>query len=249
MSIFELMKKYIPNSITSLNLIFGVLAIFQAAQGEITLAAWFIVVAAVMDFLDGLAARLLHAYSEMGEQLDSLADLVSFGLAPTVLVYQLIHHATNGLAIFGEVAVAYIAVLLALFSALRLARFNTDSSQKSSFVGLPVPASALFFAGIVLAAEFSAESAGVAGWVGRQAFNGWLLIVLAPVFSFLMVMPVRLFSLKMNDTSWRNNKVQWLFLIFTALLIVLLKVAALPLIIVGYVLSGVIVSIFINDNE
>lgn len=243
------MKKYIPNSVTSLNLIFGVLAVFQAAQGEITLAAWFIVIAAVMDFLDGLAARLLHAYSEMGEQLDSLADLVSFGLAPTVLVYQLIHHATNGLTIFGEVKVAYIAVLLTLFSALRLARFNTDSSQKNSFVGLPVPASALFFAGIVLAAAYSAESGGLAGWVGRQAFNGWLLIALVPLFSFLMVMPVRLFSLKMKNASWSNNKIQWLFLFFTVVLVVLLKVAALPLIIVGYVLGGIIVNLVINNDD
>ncbi|MDZ7775883.1 MAG: CDP-diacylglycerol--serine O-phosphatidyltransferase [Bacteroidales bacterium] len=160
-----------PNVITSLNLICGVLAVLLASQGYITIAAWFIVLAAVMDFLDGMAARVLKAYSEVGEQLDSLADLISFGLAPAVLLFQLITHALEGSGLSEYPEIAYAVILLPLFSALRLARFNTHDTQKSSFLGLAVPASALFFAGIALAAAYAVEIPGWPAWVGKQAFN------------------------------------------------------------------------------
>lgn len=239
------MKKYLPNTITSLNLVFGVLAIFKASEGDITIAAWFILVAAVMDFFDGFAARWLKAYSATGEQLDSLADLISFGMAPAVIVYALIEQSGISINLAGYAfSPAWVVILLPLFSALRLARFNADQAQQESFTGVPVPASALFFAGLALSASHTAAYPEIAAFVGRLAFSGWLMTVFVMLFAFFMVMPVSMFSLKMKSFNWKGNEVQYGFSIFSLLMVVLLQVAALPVIIMGYVITGLLMNMF-----
>lgn len=235
------MKNYIPNTITSLNLVFGVLAIFRASEGDINTAAWFILVAAVMDFFDGFAARWLKAYSATGEQLDSLADLISFGMAPAVIAYAFIEQADISLNILGySLSLAFIVVLLPLFAALRLARFNVDQAQRDAFTGVPVPATALFFAGLALSASHTASYPEFISMIGRLAFSGWLMVLLVVVFAFFMVMPVSMFSLKMKSFSWKGNEVKYGFIIVSLLLVVLFQVAALPVIIMVYVITGII---------
>lgn len=239
------MKKYLPNTITSINLIFGVLAIFRASEGDITTAAWFVLVAALMDFFDGFAARWLNAYSATGEQLDSLADLLSFGMAPAVIVYALIEQ--SGIAInVSEFALSpvWIVVLLPLFAALRLARFNTDPEQKEGFKGVPVPATALFFAGLALSASHTIIYPETTTFIGRLAFNGWFMTAMVVFFAAFMVMPVKMFSLKMKSLNWKGNEIQYSFIIFSALLVVLFQLAALPVIIMGYVITGLLMNIF-----
>lgn len=239
------MKKYVPNTITSLNLIFGVLAIFRASEGDITIAAWFVLVAALMDFFDGFAARWLNAYSAMGEQLDSLADLISFGMAPAVIVYALIEQSGISITLIGYAfSPAWIVILLPLFAALRLARFNVDQSQKEGFTGVPVPATALFFAGLALSASHAFAYPDITAFAGKLAFNGWFMTAMVILFAAFMVMPVKMFSLKMKSLNWKGNEIQYSFIIFSALLVVLFQLAALPVIIMGYVITGLLMNIF-----
>ncbi len=239
------MKKYLPNAITSLNLIFGVFAIFRASEGDITTASWLILLATVMDFFDGFAARWLKAYSATGEQLDSLADLISFGMAPAVIVFSLIEQSGIMIDIFGyALSPAWIVVLLPLFSALRLARFNADQSQKDDFTGVPVPATALFFAGMALSASQTAAYPEMIAIIGSLAFSGWFMVFLVIAFASFMVMPVSMFSLKMKSLNWKGNEIQYGFIIGSVLLVVLLQVAALPVIITGYVITGLLMNMF-----
>jgi len=198
-----------------------------------------------MDFFDGFAARWLKAYSATGEQLDSLADLLSFGMAPAVIVYALLEQSGISIAFSGySLSLAWVVVLLPLFSALRLARFNVDQSQKEAFTGVPVPATALFFAGMALSASHTAAHPEFTAIIGRLAFSGWLMVLLVIAFAFFMVMPVSMFSLKMKSFNWKGNEVQYGFIIISLLLIVLFQVAALPLIIMAYVLTGIILNVF-----
>ena len=141
------MKKHIPNTITSLNLFSGSIAIVMAFEGAYIWVVFWVIIAAIFDFFDGMAARLLNAYSDIGKELDSLADVVSFGVAPAVAVFTLlrndiIYHES---LIFIQPYIPYLAFVIPIFSALRLAKFNIDERQTSSFIGLPTPANALFW--------------------------------------------------------------------------------------------------------
>ena len=191
-----MIKRNIPNTITCLNLVFGCLAVIAAMQGSalmwanMTGYAWayiFIGVAAVMDFCDGLAARLLHAYSNLGKELDSLCDLVSFGVAPAMLVFQVMREG-NGIP-----WLPYFAIFIAVMGALRLARFNIDDSQTTSFVGLPIPANAIFWI-------------GATAWVRQIGYPGDIvMLVLTVAVALLMVCNIRMFSLKFKNFNWREN--------------------------------------------
>jgi CDP-diacylglycerol---serine O-phosphatidyltransferase len=247
--------KQIPNLFTLLNLIFGCLAIiFTLQTGEkilllqpeglteislpekITWASFCIFGSAVVDFLDGFIARLFKAESAMGKQLDSLADVVSFGVAPGLILYQLLRisyaQQENGL----DVSMAWLfpAFLIPCAAAWRLARFNIDQSQQYSFSGLPTPAAGLAIASLPLVIWFQS--------LGLQQYlvNKWVLYSIILVFSWLMVSSIRVFALKFRDFSWQHNLPKYLLLILAVIAIVVLQWAALPFIVLAYVVLSLL---------
>lgn len=231
-----MITRHIPNFVTILNLLSGSIAIVFAFEGNLVLSAWFIAFAAIFDFLDGMLARLLNARSEVGLQLDSLADVISFGLAPAMMVYQMMQMSFNVPFVYfsGKNMVAFSAFMIAAFSALRLAKFNVDDSQQDSFLGLPTPADALFFASLPVVL-FQAEKDGAEIIVGLLK-NFWVLLAATMVFSVLMVSKVRLFSLKLKSLSFQGNQIRYIFAGLVVILIIVLKLYALPLIVVVYIL-------------
>lgn len=217
-----MIKKHIPNFITSLNLFAGCLAIYYGFRGNYELVMMFVLLAAVFDFADGLAARLLHAYSPMGKELDSLADVISFGVAPGVLVLSMLTQSSL------PYWVGFAGFIIPVFSALRLAKFNIDERQTSSFIGLPTPANALFWIGL----GYSFSEILIA--------NPWYILVFTVIFSGLLVSELPMFSLKFKSLKWKDNQVPYIFLLISVLLIALLQTKAIALIIGWYILFSVI---------
>lgn len=222
----------LPNLVTLCNLMCGSMAAITALTGgDLCLAFWLIVAAAVCDFLDGMTARLLNSYSGIGVELDSLADMVSFGFAPSAILFALYGGAESHWP-WSEGVVACGGVLLFLVacaSALRLAKFNVDDTQHEEFSGLPTPAMALFFAAL--------------GWLvaaGRLELCREVLLLLAALFAWLMISPIRMFSFKFKNLSWRENGLRYLFAGVTLLLLVLLKVGAVAVIIPLYVVVSLV---------
>lgn len=224
--------KNIPNTITSCNLFCGCVAAYQAFQGNYQLALTFIVAGAVFDFFDGMTARLLHVSSPIGKELDSLADDITFGLAPAAIVFSLfkeVHYPA-----FMESAKAfmpYAAFLIAVFSGLRLAKFNIDTRQASSFIGMPTPANALFWGSLVVGMHDSLIS---------ENFNAAYLLIMVVIMSLLLVAELPMFSLKFKNLSWSSNKVSYIFLIVCIPLFILFKLSGFAAVIVWYILLSVI---------
>lgn len=224
-------RNNIPNAITSLNLLCGCLAVVMAfhcynpmcgtSLPGYQCAFILIALAAVADFFDGFTARLLHAVSGIGKELDSLADLVSFGLAPAMVLYNMMlrHDA-------GHVALA--AMLLPVFGALRLARFNVDTNQSTTFTGLPIPANAIFWIGLT-------------AWYAIHPLPLWLVLTLIAALSLLMVCPLRMFSLKMHNlSSLKHNWAQYLQVVATIALVALTGLPGLAAAIALYVLLSLV---------
>ena len=218
----------IPNTLTCLNLFSGCIACVMAFEAKYEPALFFIILSAVFDFFDGMMARLLDAHSVIGKDLDSLADDVSFGVAPSIIIFSIFKemHYPAGMECIAAFF-PYLAFLLSVFSALRLAKFNNDTRQTSSFVGLPVPANALFWASLVVGAHDFLVSDG---------FHPVYLFVLVCLFSWLLVAEIPMFSLKFKSLSWKDNKVSFIFLIVCIPLLVFLKVSGFAAIIVWYIL-------------
>jgi len=214
------MKKHIPNFITCLNLFSGCVASYLAFKGNYQGAFVAILFAAVFDFLDGFAARLLKAYSPMGKELDSLADMISFGLAPGAIVFSLL--TDTGINEW----LPFAGFLIPVFSGLRLAKFNIDDRQTSSFLGLPVPANAIFWAGIVY--SFSPFLTN----------NLWFFLLLIGVFCFFLISEIPMFSLKFKNVSWKENETQYFFLIGCVAILALFKLDAFAIIIGWYIASS-----------
>jgi CDP-diacylglycerol--serine O-phosphatidyltransferase len=219
--------KHIPNALTSANLICGCLGIISVFNYPVE-AAYFIWAACFFDFLDGFVARLLKVTSPIGKQLDSLADMVSFGVLPAMTMY-------GWLSIYStERWMVYSAILIAVFSALRLAKFNIDENQSDSFIGVPTPANALFITSLV----FLPESIRVI------VFTGPALLAITIIFSLLMVAPIHLLALKFKTFTWAGNQVRFTFLIISVFLLVFLQAGAIPFIILSYIgislISGVL---------
>lgn len=223
-------RNNIPNAITSLNLLFGCMACIAAfscyepvcggLQGY-QLAFLLIALSAVADFLDGLVARLLHAVSNIGAELDSLADLVSFGLAPALVLY-------NMMLGHGEEHWALLTLMLPVFGALRLARFNVDTNQTTTFTGLPIPANAIFWIGF---------TAGYA--IHHTPLRVVILLIVA--LSLLMVCNLRMFSLKMHNLwSFKDNWAQYLQIIATVAAVAVMGIQGLTFVIILYVLLSII---------
>ncbi len=234
---------WVPNAITSLNLISGCLSVFFAVDGQLGWASVFIFIAAVFDFCDGFAARLLKAYSAIGKELDSLADLVSFGLAPAAIVFTMLEFTLFGKnqpiqdieANWSQWITLFTSLIIPVAGALRLAKFNTDDRQTEQFLGMPIPSNAIFFASLGLILELGTKEAIV-----PIILNKYTLIISSFACSFLMVSELPMFNLKFKNLRLKENALRFFFLSVTLLLIVFLQLYALPLIIIWYVLlSGI----------
>ncbi|MCD8260545.1 MAG: CDP-diacylglycerol--serine O-phosphatidyltransferase [Bacteroides sp.] len=222
------LTRHIPNTITCMNLFSGCIACIMAFEAHYKLAFLFIVIGAVFDFLDGLVARALKAYSSIGKELDSLADDITFGLAPALMVYTyLCGAAMPGPPAGAEKYIPYFAFLLAVFSALRLAKFNVDERQTSSFIGLPTPANALFWSSLIV------------GLAARQDISSIYTVVLIGLiffFSWLMNAEIPMFSMKFRNLSWKDNKVVYIFLVVSIFLLIWLKIEGIAAVILWYIL-------------
>ena len=234
---------WVPNAITAMNLVCGSLSVFFAIDGQLGWAAVFIFSAAVFDFLDGFSARLLKAYSAIGKELDSLADMVSFGLAPAAMVFTMLQ-----LTLFGKIqliqniegnfsqwVLLFTSLVIPVAGAFRLAKFNTDDRQSEQFLGMPIPANAIFFASLGLILELGTKEAIV-----PIILNKYTLLFAIFACSFLMVSELPMFNLKFKNLKLKENALRFLFLGITLLILVFLQIYALPLIIIWYVLlSGI----------
>lgn len=199
------MRKHIPNIITCCNLICGCMATGSAFYGHYAWAIVMIIIGAVFDFFDGMSARLLGVSSPIGKELDSLADVVTFGVAPSSILFYLFHevHCPEVLMPFKSM-IPYTAFIMAAFSALRLAKFNLDTRQSTQFIGLPTPANALFWGSLVL---------GQHAFLVSLRFNAVFLFLFMLLFCFLLVAEVPLLALKFKNLSWKDNKVKYIFLL------------------------------------
>lgn len=215
--------RHVPNALTSANLICGCLGILSVFNYPIE-SAYFVWAACVFDFFDGFAARLLKVSSPIGKELDSLADVVSFGVLPAMAMYRWIEqNAESGW-------MQYLAIMIAVFSALRLAKFNIDENQSDSFIGVPTPANALFLTGLV----FLPESLRIV------VFTGPVLVGITILFSLLLVSPIHLFALKFKNFKWQGNEVRFAFLALALLLIIFFQAGALPFIILSYIVISLV---------
>ena len=233
-------KQHIPNAITCCNLLSGCLSILFLSHDMPIKAALMIFVAGLFDFLDGFAARLLNTHSPIGAELDSLSDVVSFGVAPGFIMYWLMSQYFESQqwlydwwwSIGGFNLLPFIAFMLPVFSAIRLAKFNVDDTQKTSFRGIPAPGMAIFIASLPLAL-------GQAGHLTDGALYYWACLGFTIIFSFMMICRLRFFSFKMKSAKWKGNEIRWIFLIIAVLGFAIFKFLALPFVMMLYVLLSI----------
>ncbi len=217
-------KKHIPNAITCCNLFSGCVACVMAFNGKFEYAMLFIVLGAVFDFFDGLVARLLGVSSPLGVQMDSLADDITFGLAPATMIFSFMKNVLEYPPFLDCVAdvLPYFAFLIAVFSACRLAKFNIDTRQTTSFIGLPTPANALFWSSLIV---------GGSEWLQGMEHAWALILGLIILFSYFLVSEIPMFSMKFKNFSWKSNKRRYTFLIVSA-----------PMLALGYLAPVAIIS-------
>lgn len=217
-------KKHIPNAITCCNLFSGCVACSMAYSGNFKLAMLFIVIGAVFDFFDGMVARLLHVSSPLGVQMDSLADDITFGLAPATIVFVYMKDVLYYPSYLGVLSqwLPYAAFLIAVFSACRLAKFNIDKRQTTTFIGLPTPANALFWSSLIT---------GGAEWIYNLNAGWFFLLALIVVFSLFLISEIPMFSMKFKSLEWKSNKTRYIFLL-----------VSLPMFALGYLAPVAIIS-------
>ncbi|MGY3211595.1 CDP-alcohol phosphatidyltransferase family protein [Mucilaginibacter sp. HD30] len=232
-------RKHIPNFITCANLFSGCVGIVFAFQGELIFAAYALFLAAIFDFFDGFASRVLKSFSGIGKDLDSLADMVSFGVLPSVILYQLFLQAPQ----IDKVStyLNFSAFLIPVFSALRLAKFNTDTRQAEIFIGLPTPANAILIASFPLILQQYPS-------LSRFILNPYGLTVFIIVMCALLVMEMPLMSLKFKNRDFNRNIYRYLLLLFSAILILFFKFVAVPVVIFIYITLSIIQFKFANDK-
>lgn len=234
------MKKYIPNLLTLGNLFCGTVAVMYAVQGDFVIAGLLVIMGITFDFFDGFAARLLSVSGELGKQLDSLADMVTSGVVPGIIMFYLLRENQTSVEILTspmavESFLPFVGLILTLGAGYRLAKFNIDTRQANSFIGLPTPAMSLFVISLPLIVEYS-EIAYIQNFVG----NTYFLIGVTLLLTFLMNAELPLFSLKFKDYSFKKNYVKYAFLLTAIFMIFTLKFVSIPLIIVLYVLLSLI---------
>ena len=244
------MKRHIPNLITLLNVFCGSVAAVFAVLNQLELAAFFVFLGIIFDFFDGMAARILDVKSDLGLQLDSLADVITSGLVPGIVMFQLLGMSMSGgwnLDISPEAAndtfwvglkvapLPFIGFLITLASAYRLAKFNLDENQVSSFIGLPTPANALLILSLPLILLYQNND-----FLNSMILNQWFLIGVTLLSTYLLNSKLELFALKFNTWSFKENSQRYFFLIGSLVLLMTLKYLAIPAIIIFYILSSVV---------
>ena len=232
-------KKHLPNTITCANLFSGCVGIVFAFQENLIFAAYAIFLAAIFDFFDGFASRVLNSYSGIGKDLDSLADMISFGFLPSAIMYELFLQAPQ----IAKVSpyLNFVAFLIAVFSCLRLAKFNVDTRQAESFIGLPTPANAILIASFPL---ILLHHHGFSAYI----LNPYVLTVFTLVMCALLVAELPLLSLKFKNSDFQENIYRYLLLLFSAILILFFKFVAVPVIIFIYITLSIIQFKFTNDK-
>jgi CDP-diacylglycerol--serine O-phosphatidyltransferase len=235
--------RHLPNLFTTLNLACGFTSIILIIENNIILACYLVLLAAVFDFFDGFFARLLNASSDIGKQLDSLADILSFGVVPALLMYNLLRISIQDIddsfsfesLTFFEWIILFSPFLIATASAFRLAKFNIDPTQHYTFRGLPTPASAIFISSFVMNVLNHQKL------YDQVIFtNKYFLLIVIIIISFLLVSRLHVFALKFPDFSFRENRIRYVFIGISVILVIVLQFAALPLIIALYILISLI---------
>jgi len=257
--------KQIPNLLTLSNLLCGCLAIKYAFEWDLVMAAYLVGLAAVFDFLDGFAARLLKVSGEMGKQLDSLADMVSFGVVPGVVMFQMMRtsvYLNNDFVGYDLQWLSYLAFLIPLFSAYRLAKFNIDTRQTDKFIGLPTPANALFFCSFAMIIFsdngyvdlsrsvftlkidtiliYNEPKFDLNGILYHLFFETTILSVCILTFSILLISELPLFALKFKNFGWSDNKIRYVFLTISLSMLIIFQVLAIPFIVILYILLSIV---------
>lgn len=241
------MKKHIPNLITLLNVFCGSIATVFAVLNKLELAALFFTIGVFLDFFDGLAAKLLNVKSELGLQLDSLADVITSGLVPGIIMFQLFNMSIGGgwnyLGIeegvnwmgLDVIPLAFLGFLITMASAYRLAKFNIDENQTSSFIGLPTPANALLIVSLPLILLYHNND-----FLNNIILNPWFLVGTTLLSSYLLNAKIALFSLKFDGLGFGTNALRYVFLVVSVVLIITLQFLAIPIIIALYIISSMI---------
>lgn len=230
----------LPNMLTLGNLVAGVLAIIVTlTEHDYTMALWLVVIAAVFDFFDGFAARLLKQQSPLGVQLDSLADDVTFGVVPAVVMYDLYSRSVSYYALDATMMhyLGYVTLIVAAFSVLRLAKFNIDTTQSAEFSGLPTPANAL----MLLSLAALAQQGGVVLYQEH-------ILVISVATALLLISPIRMFALKFKDFGWRGNELRYSFMLVSLLLIIFLTTYSILAIIVLYIVVSTLRWLFVRGD-
>lgn len=236
--------KHLPNFITILNMVCGILSIIVMIEGGIIPAFYLILIAAVFDFLDGMIARILSTHSPLGKQLDSLADMVSFGIAPALLMFYYLKYSylieqpefAVETASWYEIAILFSPILIALASGFRLAKFNIDQNQSHTFSGLPSPANAILIASTGLVIFSPGHPEGIRQFI----LNPYILLFATLILSFLLISGIPMFSFKFKDYKFANNKIRYSFLAISVALLIIFKVSGIPLIILAYIFLSII---------
>lgn len=235
------MLKHIPNALTCCNLLCGCLGLVEAFQGSLVNASYLIGFAAIFDFLDGFAARLLKASSPIGKDLDSLADIVTFGVLPGVIVFMLLKSTVYNFQ-FGQL-VPFLAFLIPVFSALRLAKFNNDPRQSDIFFGLPTPANAIFFASFPLILKFDTSISSMI------LIEPILLVVLTLLSCCLMVAELPLIALKFKSFAFSKNIFRYILICSSLLMSLIFSIYAIPMIIILYVILSIGENLFFKSAK
>ena len=222
------MSKHIPNLLTISNLICGCIALYFTFQGKLVFTAYLIGLAAVFDFMDGAVARLLNVSNPIGKELDSLADMVSFGLVPGSVVFHLLEEGTLN-------QYSFMALLIPIFSAYRLAKFNVDENQNENFIGLPTPANCLVFISIPLITTFNSESI-----IAYLVEIPEILLIITVLMSLALVSKINMFSLKFKNFKLQDNKFRFFLITMSIILLTWLEFSAIPIIIMLYILMSMV---------
>ena len=231
--------KNLPNVITCLNLYAGCLSCVMSLVYDNYIGAFFfIALAACFDFIDGFVARLIHAYSSIGAQLDSLADVISFGVAPGFLVYSFLSNSTVSVP-YG-VNIPFVAFFIPVFAAIRLAKFNVDKRQVSSFLGLPVPANGLFWGALIPSIPLLE---------GNHIFYTFFVVTFIVIFCTLMVSEIPMFSLKFTHYKWAGNQYPYIIITITLLLISLFRLPGICLAIICYIFLSMIKHVIVINKK
>lgn len=246
-------KRNIPNAITCGNLLCGCVAIVQIFEGNMVLAAYLVGLAAVLDFFDGFAARLLKVSSSIGKDLDSLADMVTFGVVPGLIMHRMLQlgYLANNQAyevVIRNQWMVYVPLLIPIFSAVRLAKFNNDVRQSESFIGVPTPANAILICSIPLIVnwdtQFDIKNCGIVHFL----IHPYALLGLSVIMSYLLVAELPLFSLKFKQFSWKGNEIRFIFLALSLIGLIVFQFLGLTIAIVLYIVLSLINNLFIKPK-